>query len=196
MRRALTLALLLSLTIAAQAALADVQRKKFTSAAGYLVVELLDSGWFNAGANVILAKSAPLDVYDSVKTFSFELRAVRPTTSVNFVCDHGLTTPGESIYVAGSIAALGGWDPARAVKLDPNIYYDYIVSPPPNHNGPGPSAPVWSGVVAALPSDTSFEWKCLRRREDTTGEVRWEPGPNNTHRTRAAGYSGRGYGSF
>jgi len=156
------------------------------------------SGWFNAGANVILAKSGPLDVYGTVKTFSFELRAVPPTASVTFVCDRAFTSLGESIYVAGSIAALGRWDPAKAVKLDPNIYYDYVdgVNPPPNHNGPGPSAPVWSAVVAALPSDTSFEWKCLRRHEDVTGELTWEPGPNNTHRTHAAGYSGRSYGSF
>jgi alpha-glucosidase len=106
------------------------------------------SGWFNAGANLIIAKSTPLDVYDSVKSFSFELRALRPTASVNFVCDRGFTSPGESIYVAGSIAALGSWDPAKAVKLDPNIYYDYIdgVNPPLNHNGPGPSAPVWSSL--------------------------------------------------
>jgi alpha-glucosidase len=100
--------------------------------------------------------------------------------------------------VIGNIPNLGDWDTSKAIKLGANIYYDYIngVNPPPNHNGPGPSAPVWSGVIAGLAPNIHFEWKCLRRREDGTGEVQWEPGANNTHRTLASGYAGRSYGSF
>jgi len=156
------------------------------------------SGWFNAGHNLILAKSEPLNVYETRKTFSFELGPVSPTTSVNFVCDKGFTEPGESVYVVGSLSNLGDWDTGKAAKLDANIYYEYIdgLNPPPNHNGPGPSAPVWSGVIAGLAPNTNFEWKCIRRREDGTGEVHWEPGANNTYRTPASDYAGRSYGSF
>jgi hypothetical protein len=117
---------------------------------------------------------------------------------VNFVCDRGFTVPGVAVYVVGNIAALGGpnWNTNQAVKLDPNVYYDYIVNPPPGHNGPGPSAPVWTRTIANLPPNTTFEWKCIRKRQDGTGEPEWEAGENNGHTTIASGYAGRAYGTF
>jgi alpha-glucosidase (family GH31 glycosyl hydrolase) len=156
------------------------------------------SGWFNAGHHLIVAKSEPVDV-DIAKMFQFALHPITPrTTSVHFVCDNGVTTPGESVYVVGSLPQLGGpaWDTSRAVKLDPNIYYEYIWNPPPSHNGPGPSAPVWTGVVHGLPANTSFEWKCLAKRDDGAGTPRWESGNNNIFSTSASGYAGQAYGSF
>jgi alpha-glucosidase len=158
--------------------------------------EAAASGWHNAGRNLIVAKSEPMSVGGSTKSFVFALRPVPPTTSVNFVCDRGFTTPGTSIYVVGSIPALGGWDTGRAVELEPSIYHAYITDPPPNHAGPGPSAPVWTGVVAGLPPSTAFAWKCLRRREDGTGEPAWEPGEDNLFTTTASGYAGRAFGTF
>ena len=156
------------------------------------------SGWFNAGNNLILAKSQPLDVYKTTKIFSFRVQPISQTTSVNFVCDKGFTTPGESIYVVGNIPALGGpnWNTDRAVKLDPSIYYEYIVSPPAGNNGPGPFAPVWTGIISGIPSNITFEWKCLLKKDDGTGEVKWQPGSNNTFTTTSSGYAGRSYGSF
>lgn len=156
------------------------------------------SGWFNAGNNLILAKSEPTDVYNTIKAFSFSLHPVTPTTSVNFVCDKGFTKPGESIYVVGNIPVIGGvnWITDQAVKLDPSIYYEYIVSPPPGNNGPGPFAPVWTGTISGIPSNTTFEWKCIRKHEDGAGEVEWQPGKNNTFTTTLSGYAGRSYGSF
>lgn len=156
------------------------------------------SGWYNAGRNLIVAKSAALGVYDGTKTFSFELQPVAATTSVNFVCDRGFTVPGTSVYVVGSIPAIGGpgWDTRHAVRLEPNVYHDYIVNPPPGHNGPGPSAPVWTGIVKDLPPNTRFEWKCVRMRENGSGAPEWEPGDNNVHATTASGYAGRAYGTF
>jgi Starch binding domain/Domain of unknown function (DUF5110) len=153
------------------------------------------SGWFNAAANLILAKSQPMDVYGSTKTFAITLRPLPHTSSVHFACDKGFTAPGESVYAVGSIPALGAWNTALAVKLSPNVYYEYIWNPPPAHNGPGPSAPVWTGVVSGLPVSTRFE-KCIRRREDGTGTVDWEAGENNVFTTSASGYSGSAYGSF
>jgi alpha-glucosidase len=153
-------------------------------------------GWVNAGHNLILAKAPAADVYGPARSFAFDLRPVAPAASVAFACDRGFTTPGTSVYVAGSLPALGGWDPGRAVRLDPSIYWAYITDPPPGHNGPGPSAPVWTGVVDGLPPGTAFEWKCLRHREDGSGAADWEPGGNNRHTTAASGYSGLAYGSF
>jgi alpha-glucosidase len=153
-------------------------------------------GWVNAGRNLVLAKARAADVYGPARAFRFELRAVEPAASVAFACDRGFTTPGVRVYVAGSIPALGAWDPGRAVRLDPSVYWDYITDPPPGHDGPGPAAPVWTGVVEGLPPATGFEWKCLRRREDGGGAPEWEPGGNNLHATGAAGYAGLAYGSF
>jgi hypothetical protein len=48
-------------------------------------------GWHNARDNLILAKSAPMNVYDATKTFSFVLRPAVPSTSVSFACDRGFT---------------------------------------------------------------------------------------------------------
>ena len=138
-----------------------------------------------------MAKSSELDVYDTVKTFTFDLESTAPTTSVNFVCDSGFTEPGQSIYIVGSLPALGNWNPAQAVRLNLSIYYEYIYALPV-----GPSAPIWTEVVGNLPPNTSFEWKCIRRAEDGSTFVEWQPEENNRHTTTRSGYSGRSYGSF
>ena len=154
-----------------------------------------ESGWVNAGRNLVLAKAPPADVYTAT-VFEVASAPIPALTSVAFVCDRGLTIPGESVYVVGSLPELGSWDPQQGVRLSPSIYFDYIVAPPPNHAGPGPSAPLWTGVIDGLPPDTGFEWKCLRRREDGSGSPTWEPGENNRHLTTFSGYSGQSYGSF
>lgn len=162
-------------------------------------LEQADSGWINADRNLIIAKSAPLRT-DSATTFSVTVRPRAPVTSVNFVCDKGVTVPGESVYITGSLAQLGTWDPQHAIKLDPNVYYEYIWNPPTTgaDRGHGPSAPVWTGVVTELPTNESFEWKCLRIRQDGEGaaQIHWQPGANNTYQTTTSGYAGRAYGSF
>lgn len=152
-------------------------------------------GWYLVDRQRVLAKTEPLDV-NTTKTFTVVLQSIAPVTSVNLVCDRGLTTPGQSIYAVGSLPELGNWNPAQAVKLDPNLYYEYIYNPPTGHNGPGPSAPVWTGVIDSLLPNTPFEWKCIRRAEDGSGTVEWQPGGNTVHTTTEAGYAGRSYGSF
>ena len=154
------------------------------------------SGWYNAGDHRIVAKSAAMDVYNAQKTFTFDLEPIAPTTSVNFVCDRGFTEPGQSIYVVGNLPALGAWNPAQAIRLNPSIYYEYIYNPPTGNNDPDPSAPVWTGVIDNLPPTTTFEWKCIRRPEDGSDPVEWQPGENTRHTTTASGYAGRSYGSF
>lgn len=146
-------------------------------------------GWFNAGNNLILAKSDKMDVIRKTKVFKFKLKSVPAKTSVYFVCDNSGTVPGESVYVAGSIDELGKWAPSKAVKLDPNIYYQYV--------GQGNNVrPVWTGIINDLPPDTSFEWKCIRRKENSPNQAQWPDGDNINKTTAEDGYSGMSYGRF
>lgn len=82
---------------------------------------------------------------------------------VDFQCNNGLTTKGYSVYVVGAPEELGGWDPAKAVKLDPAPY------------------PTWTGKVGfkgAKPGDV-VEWKCIVLKEDDLTVLKWQPGPDN-----------------
>lgn len=155
------------------------------------------SGWYDTGENLVLAKSDKMNI-GTTKTFSFSLKAIHtPTTSVNFVCDGGYTVSGQSIYVVGSIPELGNWDPAKAIKLDPNIYYGYINRY--NKSLPGPTQPIWTGVINHLPANTAIEWKCIHREEGDSfnwNTITWEPDPNNELTTTASGYSGQSYGKM
>ena len=155
------------------------------------------SGWYDAGDNLVLAKSDNIAV-STPKTFVFNLQTVStPKTSVNFVCDNGVTSPGQSIYITGNLPVLGNWEPAKAVKLDPNIYYNYINRS--NKSLPGPTEPVWTGVVSNLPSNTAIEWKCLRREEGDSfnkNTLTWQPGANNKLMTTVSGYAGHSYGKM
>lgn len=154
------------------------------------------SGWVNAGRNLVLAKTASTPV-TAATTFSFTLQGLAGKTSVNFVCDNGFTQLGESIFVAGSIPELGSWNPANAIKLDPNIDYAYIHFPPPGGQNEGPKQPVWTGVVAELPSQPSFEWKCIRRNENQSGAPSRQPGPNNVFSASVtSGYAGQAFGKL
>ncbi|MGC9379927.1 carbohydrate-binding module family 20 domain-containing protein [Streptomyces sp. MH13] len=76
------------------------------------------------------------------------------------------TTWGENIYVTGDNAALGSWNPAAALKLDPASY------------------PVWK-LDVALPAGTSFAYKYLRK--DASGKVTWESGANRTATVPSSG---------
>ncbi|MFD3739953.1 carbohydrate-binding module family 20 domain-containing protein [Streptomyces sp. NPDC058629] len=69
------------------------------------------------------------------------------------------TQLGQNIYVTGDQAALGNWNPANALKLDPATY------------------PVWK-LDVSLPAGTSFAYKYVRK--DANGNVTWESGANRT----------------
>lgn len=153
------------------------------------------TGWYNAGDNVVLAKAGKTNV-NTAKAFAFAIQPITtPTTSVNFICDAGFTEVGQSMYIAGNLPELGNWDPAKAVKLDPNVYYDYISGK--HVDGVGPTEPIWTGVVSSLPVTTDVEWKCLRRDESfNPNTVTWQADSNNTVTTPASGYAGRSYGKL
>jgi hypothetical protein len=148
--------------------------------------------WRAVTPNVVYAKSGDKSVTAST---SFELTVTprTPRASVHFVCDNGWTQPGESVAVVGSIPELGTWEPTRAVKLQPNVYYDYIIHPP--GSGPGPQTPKWTGVVTGLPPSTAIEWKCVVRGPDGTLR-RWAACANQQITTAASGFSGSGLCAF
>jgi hypothetical protein len=76
---------------------------------------------------------------------------------VTFRVQNALTTWGTSVLVAGSMPALGQWDPARALALDPAGYPD------------------WVGSVG-LTRGTVVEFKFIKRGP---GGVVWESGANH-----------------
>ncbi|WP_406403010.1 alpha-amylase family glycosyl hydrolase [Streptomyces sp. NBC_00879] len=76
------------------------------------------------------------------------------------------TVTGQNIYVTGNQPALGNWNPAGALKLDPASY------------------PVWK-LDVALPAGTAFEYKYIRK--DAAGAVTWETGANRSAAVPASG---------
>ena len=146
------------------------------------------SGWINADHGLVLAKSERLPVA-TAKEFTFSLIPDAGASSVYFACENGATHQGQSVFIAGSIPELGGWSPTKALKLEPNIYYQYIAD---GHRG----TPIWTRVVS-LPTNTEFEWKCLRLADDASGPADWQPGANNSFKTEGhPGYAGAARGRF
>lgn len=87
--------------------------------------------------------------------------SVKKLVNVAVSCYNGSTTLGQSVYITGNIPELGNWSPANAVKLSPSAY------------------PTWTGTLA-LPTNTSIEWKCIKRDElNPATSLVWEPGSNN-----------------
>jgi alpha-amylase len=69
------------------------------------------------------------------------------------------TTPGQNVFVVGSIPALGSWNTGSAIALSSAGY------------------PVWSATVT-LPANTALEYKFIKKNSD--GSVTWESGANRT----------------
>ncbi|TDD67037.1 alpha-amlyase, partial [Actinomadura darangshiensis] len=72
------------------------------------------------------------------------------------------TTWGTSVYLVGSVPALGSWDTSKAVKLSSAGY------------------PTWGGTVT-LPANTKIEYKYIKKTD--AGAVTWESGANRTYTT-------------
>ncbi|KAJ7093267.1 glycoside hydrolase [Mycena belliarum] len=76
------------------------------------------------------------------------------------------TVVGENVFLVGNLAQLGAWAPASAIALSAATY------------------PVWTATVA-LPPNTAFEYKFIRKEAD--GSVIWESDPNRSATTGASG---------
>jgi alpha-glucosidase (family GH31 glycosyl hydrolase) len=162
-----------------QAKAVTLNDKELAQQTSRTAFDAASSGWFNAGNNLVLAKSGSINVADS-KAFSFTLESSLIVVGENFVCDNGTTVRGQSVYVVGSIDRLGNWNPAKAVKLDPTAY------------------PRWTGGIDDMPPNTKFEWKCIKRAEscgDPCQADQWEPDPNNVATTPDSG-TGSSSGNF
>ncbi|HET6469172.1 MAG TPA: glycoside hydrolase family 15 protein [Geminicoccaceae bacterium] len=98
-----------------------------------------------------------------------------PEVEVTFVCENGVTVPGQNVHVVGSATRLGAWDTNSALKLEPSAY------------------PTWTKTLT-LPAATGFAWKCIKKAEDGS-VIAWQPGADTSHTTPASGTSTTG-GSF
>lgn len=167
-----------------------ISLKKYVSQSSF---NAASKGWHNAGQNLILIKTGSLSVGTS-KKLVITLQAEPASASLNLVCDDAWTAPGETVHAVGSEPALGAWDTTKAVALSPSVYYEYIYNPPPNHNGPGPSSPKWTGMVVGLQPGAVLEWKCAIKT--LAGQWRYMPGSNRTVTLSKPGYNGTSIGSF
>jgi alpha-amylase len=87
-------------------------------------------------------------------------------TSVSATFEVDATTAwGQNVFVVGDTAALGGWDPARAVALSSAAY------------------PRWRATVG-LPAGATVRYKYLKKNGT---QVSWESDPDRTRTTPGAG---------
>lgn len=127
----------------------------------------------SSSSSVSSSSSKSSSSSSSISSFSSSSSA-SGTVPVTFTCSNGTTYVGQSVYVAGSVAGVGNWVVASAVKLSPNPY------------------PTWKGTIQ-LPANTSIQWKCLKREEaNPANGVVWQGGANNTVNTGTAGASTSG----
>lgn len=112
-------------------------------------------------ANIELVKNFRVASWGGV---CYELTNVEyreDVTVVDFTCENGYTGWGQSVYVVGSTDRLGNWDPAKAVKLEPESY------------------PTWNKALV-VENNREIEWKCIKRDEQIAhAGIEWEPGVNN-----------------
>jgi hypothetical protein len=110
-----------------------------------------------------------------------DAEAAQCGVSADFVCENGLTTWGDSVYVVGNIPLLGEWRPEAATLLSPDGPY-----------------PTWTRSIGGLPPGTQIEWKCIKRQESGDPPLvrEWQGGENNRFTTPATGTAGRRVGRF
>ncbi|WP_420492917.1 carbohydrate binding domain-containing protein [Kitasatospora camelliae] len=116
------------------------------------------------GANYALG-TGNVTVKDGVIGGGDPCASVPATTGASFAVN-ATTVTGQSIYVVGDNAALGGWDPAQAKPLSSAAY------------------PVWK-LDVTMAGGTAFQYKYIRK--DASGAVTWESGANRTATVPASG---------
>jgi len=160
-----------------QASAVTLNGAALTRLANKAAFDAAASGWYNAGGNLVVAKSAALAVSAS-KAFQVTLGQV--PVSETFTCTNGTTTAGQSVYAVGSVPQLGGWAVDSAFKLSPTSY------------------PTWTGTVTGLPASTTIEWKCIKRQDaNYPGTAdQWQTTANTVFTSPATGSGGVTTGGF
>ncbi len=142
----------------AQAGSVTLNGNSLPQLASQAAFDAAESGWFNAGNNLILVKTGSQNMA-AAKTMAFTPTFAPGQVQEKFVCNNGTTTWGQSVYVVGNITALGNWAPAGGVKLNPDGPY-----------------PTWTGIIP-VPPNTAVQWKCIKRPENADNPIGWQPGP-------------------
>jgi alpha-amylase len=120
-----------------------------------------------------LGLADPVLTWDDGKIRIWSIAAEHLPVSVRFTCDYATSLPGKTVYAVGSSLELGAWDPVHAVAL--------TNTSPQNR---------WSGSID-VPAQQVIQWKCIERNNDSSGTVRWQPGPNVSF-TSGTDYETRG----
>ncbi|MBW7474940.1 starch-binding protein, partial [Paenibacillus oenotherae] len=115
--------------------------------AGYLVTQ---NSWINNG---VISTQAPGDNQGD------------QLVSVTFNVKNATTVLGQNVYIVGSIAELGSWNPANAI-------------------GPGVSTnyPTWS-ITVKLPAGANIQFKAIKKNGSS---VVWENGSNHSYTVSAS----------
>lgn len=125
---------------------------------------LVPASWVSGSG---LCSSTPTSTLTTTTATATETACVSETAAATILPivfeEKVQTVYGENIYIVGSIAQLGSWDPDNAVKLSADAYTS--------------ANPVWT-VTISLPVGTSFEYKFVKK---TGGEVVWESDPNRQY---------------
>lgn len=160
-----------------QASAVTLNGAPLTQLANKAAFDAATSGWYNAGGNLVVAKTGSQAV-SSTKTLAFTVG--QTPVSASITCQNGTTTSGQSVYAVGSARTMGEWSATGAVKLTPSAY------------------PTWTGTVTNLPPSSTVEWKCIKRQEANYPSTvdTWQPGANNSFSTPASGSAGAFTASF
>ncbi|MBL8511761.1 MAG: IPT/TIG domain-containing protein [Betaproteobacteria bacterium] len=94
-----------------------------------------------------------------------------PQVSVRFVVNNATTSPGENVYLIGSVQEIGKWLPVNAIGPSYNqIVYQY---------------PTWYQDVS-VPANTAISFKFIKKNYGA-GNMSWESGTDHTFTTPASG---------
>lgn len=122
---------------------------------------LVPTSWLS-GSGLCGSTGPPSTTLTTTTTAKPTTTCAAAATSLSVVFSERVTTSyGENIYLTGSSAQLGSWNPASGVKLSAERYTT--------------ANPLWEGSVS-LPVGSAFEFKFVKK--NTAGNWVWESDPN------------------
>ncbi|KAG9122353.1 hypothetical protein FRC07_001321 [Ceratobasidium sp. 392] len=119
------------------------------------------------GASYTVTNGGVTTTVPARSAVAFYTGALAKSVTIN-INEVATTTPGENIFIAGSISQLGSWDTRVSVPM--------VTS--------STAYPTWSASIA-LPPNTAFEYKHIRKAAN--GTVVYESNPNRSYTTPGSG---------